>query len=104
MVGHECGASDAQTVVLADDTLTADSAYRLACAGTGLLWSTDFQNARQLLQAMAWRMDKPKKTRAKKSTADAGPYPLLGAAFHAHPLAQALGDLAAEFAECGERF
>ena len=43
-------------VVLADDTLTADAAYRLACEGTGLLWRGDFQNARQLLQALARRM------------------------------------------------
>jgi hypothetical protein len=84
----DAGAVMPKTVVLADDTLTADSAYRLACAGTGLLWRSDFQNARQLLQAMARRMDKPKKTRAKKATADAGPAPLPGAAFHAHRLAQ----------------
>ena len=84
----DAGAVMPKTVVLADDTLTADSAYRLACAGTGLLWRSDFQNARQLLQAMARRMDKPKKTRAKKATAEAGPAPLPGAAFHAHRLAQ----------------
>jgi hypothetical protein len=52
----DAGAVMPKTVVLADDTLTADSAYRLACAGTGLLWRSDFQNARQLLQAMARRM------------------------------------------------
>ena len=84
----DAGAVMPKTVVLADDTLTADSAYRLACAGTGLLWRSDFQNARQLLQAMARRMDKPKKTRAKKAAAEAGPAPLPGAAFHAHRLAQ----------------
>lgn len=82
----DAGAVMPKTVVLADDTLTADSAYRLACAGTGLLWRSDFQNARQLLQAMARRMDKPKKTRAKKASTDAAPVP--GAAFHAHRLAQ----------------
>lgn len=82
----DAGAVMPKTVVLADDTLTADSAYRLACAGTGLLWRSDFQNARQLLQAMARRMDKPKKTRAKKASTDAAPLP--GAAFHAHRLAQ----------------
>ena len=84
----DAGAVMPKTVVLADDTLTADSAYRLACAGTGLLWRSDFQNARQLLQAMARRMDKPKKSRAKKAAAEAGPAPLPGAAFHAHRLAQ----------------
>jgi hypothetical protein len=74
-------------VVLADDTLTADAAYRLACAGTGLLWRSDFQNARQLLQALARRIDKPKKVRAKKQHADAPAVP--GMAFHTHRQAQA---------------
>ena len=84
----DSGAVMPKTVVLADDTLTADSAYRLACAGTGLIWRSDFQNARQLLQAMARRIDQPKKTRAKKATSDAVPAPVPGAAFHAHRLAQ----------------
>ncbi|MDY7578860.1 class I SAM-dependent methyltransferase [Herbaspirillum sp. RTI4] len=44
-------------VLLADDTLGADLAYRLACEGTALLWQGDFQNARQLLQALARRCD-----------------------------------------------
>ena len=73
-------------VVLADDTLTADAAYRLACEGTGLLWRGDFQNARQLLQAMARRIDKPQKAKRKKADATA---PLPGAAFHTHRQAQA---------------
>ena len=73
-------------VVLADDTLTADAAYRLACEGTGLLWRGDFQNARQLLQAMARRIDKPQKAKRKKSDATA---PAPGAAFHNHRQAQA---------------
>jgi 16S rRNA G1207 methylase RsmC len=73
-------------VVLADDTLTADAAYRLACEGTGLLWRGDFQNARQLLQAMARRIDKPQKAKRKKTDAAA---PMPGAAFHTHRQAQA---------------
>ena len=48
-------------VVIADDTLTADNAYRLVCEGTAILWKGDFQNARQLLQALARRVDKPSK-------------------------------------------
>lgn len=74
-------------VVLADDTMTADTAFRLACAGTGLLWRSDFQNARQLLQALARRIDKPKKVRAKKQDPNAPVIP--GAAFHTHRQAQA---------------
>lgn len=46
-------------VIIADDTLAADVAYRLACEGTALLWRGDFQNARQLLQALARRVDRP---------------------------------------------
>ncbi len=37
--------------------MDADTAYRLASAGTGLLWRGDFQLARQLLQAMSARME-----------------------------------------------
>ena len=54
----ESGAAPPKRVVVADDTMTADAAYRLACEGTALLWRGDFQNARQLLQAMARRVDK----------------------------------------------
>ncbi len=52
-------------VVVADDTIKADDAYRLACEGTALLWRGDFQNARQLLQAMARRIErKPRRSAA----------------------------------------
>ena len=37
--------------------MDADSAYRLASAGTGLLWRGDYPQARQLLQAMSARME-----------------------------------------------
>lgn len=37
--------------------MDADTAYKLASAGTGLLWCGDFQHARQLLQAMSARME-----------------------------------------------
>lgn len=59
----ESGAPAPKRVVVADDRMTADTAYRLACEGTALLWRGDFQNARQLLQAMARRAErKPRKT------------------------------------------
>lgn len=58
----EAGVPAPKRVVLADDHTTADAAYRLACEGTALLWRGDYQNARQLLQAMARRADrKPRK-------------------------------------------
>ena len=57
----ENGTPAPKKLILADDTLTADQAYRLAAEGCGLLWQGDFQNARQLLQAMARRCDRPVK-------------------------------------------
>lgn len=65
-------------VQIADDTLKADAAYRLACEGTALLWRGDFQNAKQLLQAMARRIDR--KPRKQGATA--------AEAFHLHRQAQ----------------
>jgi 16S rRNA G1207 methylase RsmC len=41
-----------------DDTLTADSAFSLASEGVALVWTGDFQNARQLLQAMTRRIER----------------------------------------------
>lgn len=63
----ERGAAPPRRVVLADDTTTADDAYHLACAGTALLWRGDFHNARQLLQAIARRIDKPPARKSRKS-------------------------------------
>ena len=47
-------------VVIADDQLPADAAYRLGSEGTVMLWRGDFQNAKQLLQALARRVDRNK--------------------------------------------
>ena len=60
----ENGIAPHKKIQLADDTLTANTAYRLACEGTAMLYKGDFQNARQLLQALVRRVDKP----SKKST------------------------------------
>lgn len=65
----EAGTPPPQRVVIADDRITADAAYRLACEGTALLWRGDFQNARQLLQAIGRRIDrKPRKSPTAPST------------------------------------
>ena len=61
--------------------MTADAAYHLACEGTAILWRGDFQNARQLLQAMARRVDRKP---SKKPAASAAP----PEAFHLHRQAQ----------------
>jgi methylase of polypeptide subunit release factors len=77
----EAGVPPPQRVQVVDDTLTADAAYRLASEGTGLLWRSDFHNARQLLQAMARRADrKPRKPAAVPASPTE--------AFHLHRQAQ----------------
>ena len=87
----ERGAPAPRQVMLADDTLAADAAYRLACEGTGLLWRGDFHNARQLLLALARRIDQVPRRKVRAATrspaparVDAAP----GAAFHRHRQAQ----------------
>lgn len=92
------GVAPPKRVVLADDTTTADHAYRLACEGTALLWRGDFQNARQLLQALARRIDQvPKRKRSKAAQPVAAVE-----AFNQYRLAQSqrarlLGSLLIEF-------
>lgn len=89
----ENGVSPPRRVVIADDTMNADTAYRLACEGTGLLWRGDFQNARQLLQALARRVDRPsrksaKATKAAKARDAVSPAIAMPDAFHRHRLSQ----------------
>ncbi|MDP1734379.1 MAG: class I SAM-dependent methyltransferase [Sulfuritalea sp.] len=79
----EGGAPAPKRVVVADDRITADAAYRLACEGTALLWRGDFNNARQLLQAMARRVDRKPRKAAASTTAPAE-------AFHFYRQAQSL--------------
>jgi SAM-dependent methyltransferase len=78
----ESGAPPPKRVTLADDTMKADVAYRLASEGAALLWRGDFQNAKQLLQAMARRID-AKAARSTKVPAS------LRDAFNLHRQAQA---------------
>ena len=63
----ERGAPPPKRVVIADDNMTADAAYRYACEGTALLWRGDFQNARQLLQR-AGGSRRPQTARAARGT------------------------------------
>ncbi|WP_395399949.1 methyltransferase [Pseudoduganella sp. UC29_106] len=81
----EAGNPPPKRVQVADDTMNADTAYRLACEGTALLWRGDFQNARQLLQALARRADH-KHGKGKKKPAKAPATPT--EAFHLHRQAQ----------------
>jgi methylase of polypeptide subunit release factors len=75
-------------IQIGDDTLTADAAYRLACEGTAILYRGDFQNARQLLQALVRRVDKPSKksTRADRIAKEKTKSPL--DIFNLHRLSQ----------------
>jgi methylase of polypeptide subunit release factors len=82
----ESGWPAPKKVVIADDTMAADTAYRLALSGTALLWRGDFQNARQLVQALARRIDQ-KPARAKRPKPGAT-LPTLTEQFHRHRLAQ----------------
>ena len=68
----ESGTPPPKRVVLANDTTKADAAYRLACEGTALLWRGDFQNAKQLLQAIARRIERtPRKIKEDATPLDA---------------------------------
>ncbi len=84
----ENGIAPHKKIQIADDTLTADIAYRLACEGTAMLYQGDFQNARQLLQALVRRVDKPSKkaSRADRVTKEKFKSPL--DTFNLHRLAQ----------------
>jgi SAM-dependent methyltransferase len=76
----ESGWPAPKKVVIADDTMAADTAYRLALEGTGLLWRGDYQNARQLLQALVRRIEhKRKKPKAAGTPTEQ---------FHRHRLTQ----------------
>jgi SAM-dependent methyltransferase len=74
-------------VVNADDDLTADEAYGLVCQGTALLWRGDFQNARQLLNALARRTERQLRKSRKSAAARLTTSP--PEAFHLHRQAQA---------------
>lgn len=50
-----------------DDSTSADKAYRLACAGTSLLYRGDFHNAHQLLQAMTRRIERSGQRKSDKA-------------------------------------
>jgi hypothetical protein len=83
----ESGLPVPRQVVMGDDTVAADVAYRMMCEGTGMLWRGDFHNARQLLQALSRRTQKRSSKRpVKNQSAD------ISQAFHLYR--QALGQRA----------
>ncbi|HEX9195651.1 MAG TPA: class I SAM-dependent methyltransferase [Azonexus sp.] len=78
----EAGMAAPEAVVVADDMLKADVAYRLAAQGTAILWRGDYQNARNLLQALARWVDRAPREGSQKKPAT------LAEAFHRHRAAQ----------------
>ncbi|GAA4674476.1 class I SAM-dependent methyltransferase [Streptomyces chumphonensis] len=77
----ESAAPAPRRVVEGDDALRAADAYRMACEGTAVLWRGDYQGARQLLTALARRVDRgPRRNRAAPVAASRDPYD----AFHRH--------------------
>ena len=54
------GAAAPKRLEAVDDSLNADTAYRLACAGTAMHWQGDFAQARQMLQALTRRVSQAK--------------------------------------------
>jgi methylase of polypeptide subunit release factors len=90
----ESAVAPPKRAVVADDQLSADTAFRLTSEGTGLLWRGDFQNAKQLLQALARRVERKKPKPATSANE----------AFHAQRQQQAqranvLGKLLIQFGE-----
>ncbi|MFZ6690393.1 methyltransferase [Undibacterium sp. SXout20W] len=78
----ENGAPPPKRVQIADDRMNTETAYKLACEGTALLWRGDFHNGKQLLQSLARRIDKkPSNKKAKVPTS-------ASEAFHLHRQAQ----------------
>ena len=78
----EAGVAAPEGVVVADDTLKADAAFRLAARGTAILWRGDYQNARNLLQALARRVDRAPRAGSRQMPAT------VAEAFHQHRQAQ----------------
>ncbi|QJR11232.1 Release factor glutamine methyltransferase [Usitatibacter rugosus] len=98
----ERGAPPPEQLAIVDDRITADEAYGLACQGIALLWRGDFQNARQMLTALAHRADKPPRKAAKpgkpKAPADAFNLARQARAQRARTLGMLLIPLEADFA------
>ena len=70
----EAGSPPPKNIIIADDTTNAKVAYKQVCEGTALLYCGDFQNAKQLLQAITRKFD----------TKPALPAESLTQAFHQH--------------------
>lgn len=61
------GSQPPKSVTPIDDTTTANDAYRMAAAGTHMVFSGDYHNARQLLSAVARRVPDGAGSRKRRS-------------------------------------
>ena len=53
----EANAAPPKSIQIADDATSAKDAYKLICEGTAFLYKGDFQNAKQMLQAITRKFD-----------------------------------------------
>ena len=81
----DSGAPAPRQLLMVDDRTKADEAYGLAGQGTGLMWRGDFHNARQLLTALASRIERQARRSARRAAAPAA----AAESFHRHRQAQA---------------
>ncbi|UCV18504.1 methyltransferase [Ferribacterium limneticum] len=65
----EAGLPAHDKVVVADDRLSVDAAWKLASEGTAMLWRGDWQNARHLLQGLSRRAERPPRSGSQKKPA-----------------------------------
>jgi methylase of polypeptide subunit release factors len=65
----EAGLPPHDKLVLVDDRLSVDAAWKLASEGTAMLWRGDWQNARQLLQGLSRRADRQPRSGSQKKPA-----------------------------------
>jgi len=66
----EAGLAPPQEIMVIDDTMAANKAIALARQGVGLIWNGDFQNGRELLRAIARRLEKPPRVGSQKKLDD----------------------------------
>ncbi|PKO36276.1 MAG: methyltransferase [Betaproteobacteria bacterium HGW-Betaproteobacteria-6] len=65
----EAGLPPHGKLVIADDRLSVDAAWKLAGEGTAMLWRGDWQNARHLLQGLSRRADRQPRSGSRKKPA-----------------------------------
>jgi len=68
----EAGVPPPKRVQVADERLPPEVAYKLICEGTALLWRGDYHRAKDLLQALAVRVDGKKAAAGKPGGPGAG--------------------------------